>query len=323
MQGWPIRRQLLSSFVYSQDCYIKASECRYLLSTTGQAIKGYCDSAGVTHASEELDCGPDLPPATLHYLNARPEDTGNVLLYFHGGGYGNPIIGLGHPPFVLDTARNASISKIVLLEYTLAPGLQYPGQMIQALTALRRLLNVHKASEIVIGGDSAGGNLTIAVISHIIKPSPYAPALSLGESNAEQLRGALLISPWVTFDDSAPSYRTQAGTDILNQTILREFTDHFKPKRGEIYAEPLVAEPEFWRNLPVKNILVTAGTWEIFVDDIQALAKKMGAEQAGGGASVELELSAKEQHIQCIVDYIVGLKPGFMATSVFDWSRRI
>ena len=324
LQGWPVRRQLISSFVYSRDCYVSPLEARYLTPPTGQAIRDYCHNSGITHVAKEFDCGSDAPRATLHYLNSKPEEIGNVVLFFHGGGFGNPLVAAAYVPFNLDFARNASISKVVCLEYTLAPGLRYPGQLVQALYAMRHLLEVHKPSEIVIGGDSAGGNLSLAILAHIIKPSPYAPTLQLGGDKAEKLRGAFMISPWVTFDVSSPSFRKNAGTDIIGKHVLNQYVVNLKPKRGEVYAEPLVAEPAFWSNLPAKNVIITAGAWEVFQDHIETLAKKMGAEAAGGSGPVELAVAAKEQHDQCLFDHASGLPPtGHMARSVSDWARRI
>ena len=41
------------------------------------------------------------------------------------------------------------------------------------------------------------------------------------------------------------------------------------------YNQPLVAPADWWRDVPVNEILIVAGSDEVFVDDIAALAKKI------------------------------------------------
>ena len=319
--GWPVPRTLFSALSYSQDCYLTAAECRYISPTSGEAIKSYCTSVGITDTTEELQCGPDAPTATLHYLNSQPEQSGSVLLYFHGGGFGNPIDADGHVRFALKVAETASISKVVILEYTLTPSVAYPAQMIQSISALNHMLKVHKPSEITIGGDSAGGNLTLACISHLIKPCPYISPLPLDKG--DKLRGALMISPWVKFDTEANSFKSNARTDFLGVPILEEFTSYFKPKRDDIWCEPINADASFWQDIPVKSAIITAGTWEVFYDDILTLAKNMGA-NPGKQGPIELEASKYEAHIQAVIDIGTGThKQESMLTAVLDWANRL
>ena len=321
LYGWPTQRTLFTAFSYSQDQYVTFKDCRYLLPPTGEAIQSYCKTAGIADTVVELTCDADTPPATLHFINCEPEDQGNVLLYFHGGGFGNPIIGPGHVPFALESAQAASISKVIMLEYSLAPDSKYPTQLIQAISATRYLLQNHSPSQIVIGGDSAGGNMSLAVLSHIIEPSPYTAPLAL---NGAKLRGALLISPWVTFSTAAPSFEANAKADFLCKRILDEFADALEPKMDEVYSEPVVAKPEFWKNMPVAKILITAGDWEVFLDDIQSLAKNMNAKEPRENATIELAISKRECHIQSVIDLSINISPpGMMMQQVLDWCKRL
>lgn len=49
--------------------------------------------------------------------------------------------------------------------------------------------------KIVIAGDSAGGNLTLGLISHLLHPHPDVPKVEL----SGPLATTILISPWVKF----------------------------------------------------------------------------------------------------------------------------
>ena len=216
LHGWPIKRTLFSSVAYSQVKWLTFEESRYGSQTTGDQIASYCKGAGLSHHTETLESEGNTPNATLHYIDRKPETNRKVLFWFHGGGFGNPILGPGHPPFLVEIARAAKADDIVILEYTLAPELKYPGQLRQYISAVRHLLKSHKASEIIVGGDSAGGNATLALLAHTIKPSLYAEPLDL---EGDKFRGALLVSPWVTFRLTGPSYKTNAWNDFLTPAV--------------------------------------------------------------------------------------------------------
>ena len=85
------------------------------------------------------------------------------------------------------------------------------------------------------------------------------------------------------------------------------------------------ASPDFWKALPVSRTLVTSGTWEVFDSDIRATAQNMGAKQFDDTAPVQLALAEKETHIQCIVDFIMGIDPsqGIMMQECLEWSRTL
>ena len=116
--------------------------------------------------------------------------------------------------------RTSTVS-VLLLAYTLVPEARYPTQLNQAATALSYLLYDQKRdpSSIVIGGDSAGGNLALSLLSHILHPRPDTPRLTL----TSPLRGALLISPWVNFSTKHSSYVRNAGKDSLVENMLRKW----------------------------------------------------------------------------------------------------
>ena len=71
----------------------------------------------------------------------------------------------------------------MFLEYTLVPHATYPKPIYEAVEAVKYVLeDLHRpASQIMLAGDSAGGNMCLGVLSQIMHPSPDFPSLNLGE----------------------------------------------------------------------------------------------------------------------------------------------
>src|ERR1700710_2589279 len=87
-----------------------------------------------------------------------------ALLYFHGGGYCSGSI-TSHRRLVTEAGRAARM-RTLAIDYRRAPEHPYPAAHEDALTAWRFLRAQGIAAEhIAVGGDSAGGNLTLGLIS--------------------------------------------------------------------------------------------------------------------------------------------------------------
>src|SRR5262245_11881485 len=131
-----------------------------------------------------------------------------VVLYFHGGGYaiGSPR---SHRHLVAAIARAAG-TRALLLDYRLAPEHPFPAALEDAVAAYEWLLARGIAPErIVVGGDSAGGGLTMATL------------LALRDRGLPRPAGGICISPWVDLTCSAGSYKTKAAVDpiVVHESI--------------------------------------------------------------------------------------------------------
>jgi acetyl esterase/lipase len=157
----------------------------------------------------------------------------------------------------------------------LAPESPMPIQLRQANAALTHLLNKGiPPANIIIGGDSAGGNLVLQLLSHILHPLPSIPALP---ALAQPLAGALLISPWCASSVEAPSYTRNDSKDLLPTRFYKSVgvlvKEGLTPEL-EPYFESLLAPDTWWNGLDgvCARILITAGENEGLLDD----ALKMG-----------------------------------------------
>jgi epsilon-lactone hydrolase len=133
-------------------------------------------------------------------LRLEPPAAGEgLLLYFHGGAYltGSPRT---HAGLVGALARRARVAA-VLPQYRLGPENGAPAGFEDALAAWETLRSQGLAAErIVLGGDSAGGGLALALLSHLCR-SGTPPA------------GAFAFSPWTDLTLSGPALHENARRD--------------------------------------------------------------------------------------------------------------
>lgn len=322
---WPLKRIIGVAYLKSRSLPLRLQN--YQNETTGETIVRYCGKHSLPHIGTTLQCEGNTPSFTLHeiegnaiYEHFSAGHSGPVLFYFHGGGYVRPINGKGQLPFVFDCARTANASKIWILEYTLAPDLLYPGQLVQAATALRYLVNERLVSpdHIILGGDSAGGHLALSLLAHFKSPKLGVP--SVNDALRTPVRAVYLLSPWVTLKCSTESFRQHSNKDMITPTRVQGFISAWKPVIDDKWAELLHAgTPDLWSNLPAKRILVTAGTFEAFRDDIVAITRTLQA----NNMDVSLSLGENEIHVQSAVDLAVGLPLSRTGLDVLQWLKNM
>lgn len=163
---------------------------------------------------------------------------------------------------------------VIMLSYTLTPEARYPRQLQQGVELLRYLTtNLGKdPSDIVLAGDSASGNLALAVLSHISHPHEAVPALEL----SRPLRGVLLLSPWVSPNTMSSSFTTNKLKDTLVALVLDRWIDAFMGSAPpDNYNQPYRAPAEWWKDLRAEEILVVAGAHEVLVDSIRDLGRRI------------------------------------------------
>ena len=114
---------------------------------------------------------------------APGSDAARVLMYFHGGGYcsGSAV---SHRRLVTEAGRAAAV-RTLAVDYRLSPEHPFPAAFDDALAAWRFLrAQGIAARNIAVGGDSAGGGLSIALANRLRAAGEEQPAC------------VWLISPW-------------------------------------------------------------------------------------------------------------------------------
>jgi monoterpene epsilon-lactone hydrolase len=186
-----------------------------------------------------------------------------VLLFFHGGGYCSGSI-LSHRRMVTEAGRAAG-SRTLAVGYRLAPEHPFPAALEDALTAWHYVRNQGVAAgRIAVGGDSAGGGLTVALINRL-------------RDAGEELPGcAWLVSPWMDLTMSGETLATKDAVDpIIHEGYLGELADAYLPAgtdRKDPQVSPLYAD---LKGLP--PALIQVGSAETLLADATHFAAAAGA----------------------------------------------
>jgi acetyl esterase/lipase len=176
-------------------------------------------------------------------------------------------------------------------------------------------------------GDSAGGNITLSVFSHILHPHPNeaVPRIQL----SEPLKAIVLLSPWISFATDMESYKRNAESDMLFAPTLKVWSDMFLGEKSshDSYSEPLRAQRGWWKDASkaVDSVLIWAGADEILVDSIEAFADKFEAGWGSGGGDgkdVTVVVTPKEAHVQPVVDVMLQSKTkSEAAVNIENWLK--
>jgi epsilon-lactone hydrolase len=204
------------------------------------------------------------------WLEPDNDVTGRAILYLHGGAY--VICSPSTHRGLAGNISHASQARLLLIDYRLAPEHPFPAALDDALAAYQWLLAKGFSPEhIAIGGDSAGGGLTLAT------------ALSLRDNHKEMPAALFLLSPWTDLTFSGESIHTRADRDPLlkidDDAWLVNTYANGKPLTHP-YISPLFAD---LHGLPPTFIQV--GTEEILFDDSARLEQK--ARLAGVDVTME------------------------------------
>lgn len=250
------------------------------------------------------------------------------------------MVPLQSPAFALSLARTARTG-LVLVEYTLAPECLYPGQLAQAVAALQLILSHREPSQVIIGGESAGGNVALAIMAHLQQPKPGITPLSLSSPRQQQQRihpakfkGVLAISPRTTNTGTSDSFRYNSGKDFMSKHTVGVTAANWKPEE-DVWAAPVLARDGFWAGLKAERLLLLVGGYEVSRDDVCHVAKSMGAKEVeitglemkavvekGHDPALQLIVCPGEVHCQAIIDWGLRIQDGFMMRGTVGWLAR-
>jgi len=193
-----------------------------------------------------------------------------VLMYIHGGGFisGNCDT---HRMHVIKFAKSSGIS-CLLFDYRLAPENKFPAAVEDCVIVYDWLLkNGYEPSNIVIGGESAGGTLTFSML------------LALKDSEKTLPKAAFSISPLTDSNCKAKSFNYNAKKDIATLNSWNVWT---KLYIGDSDVNNPLISPIYGELEGLPPLFICVGTHEVHYDDAVNFAEK--AEKAG--VSVKLSV---------------------------------
>jgi monoterpene epsilon-lactone hydrolase len=201
-----------------------------------------------------------------------------VLFHLHGGGY---VLGTpgGSRAFTTEFALQTS-ARVVSIDYRLAPEHPYPAAVDDAVGAYSALLAEGVPPHaIAVGGESAGGGLTVAML------------LAARDRGLPMPACAFAISPWTDLGCDGETFETKKNVDpLLTRRSLKEMGDAYiaagNPRTP--YASPLFAD---LKGLP--PLLIHVGSEEVLLDDSRVLHKRAKF----AGVDVELKIADDMIHV--------------------------
>jgi epsilon-lactone hydrolase len=186
---------------------------------------------------------------------------GRAIVWFHSGGY---VLGSahGHRSFAAALSR-ASGRPVLMVDYRRAPEAAFPAAVDDAEAALSATIDELGAKNVVVGGDSAGGALTISALCRRRTAGGAQPA------------AAVLLSPLLDLGATGASIELNAATDVaVTRAGIRSIVaaylqgqDRLNPEASPIGADVAGLPPT----------LVLAGGAEILLDDSRRIADRMTA----------------------------------------------
>ncbi len=194
-----------------------------------------------------------------------------ALVYVHGGGYTMGSLAT-HRALCARLSRLARM-RVLNVAYRLAPEHPHPAAVEDAVAALRWVYAQGFApSRVAIGGDSAGGGLTLATL------------LSLRDANLPLPAAGVCISPWTDLSASGESIRSKASVDpMVTEGPLRAMAAAYL---GGKDARTPLASPLFANLRGLPPLLVQVGDAEMLLDDSTRLASR--ARDAGVDVTLEV-----------------------------------
>lgn len=219
----------------------------------------------------------------------KADDNKRLVFVIHGGAY---VAGLSDIYRLLSKRYSdaAEGGAIAFLEYRCAPDYKFPNALDDAVNGWDKLIELgYKPSDIVVIGDSAGGNLTLALL------------LKLRDGGRELPRAAVCMSPWADMTASGESYRKNYNLDpmfggdeevceedvdkLLNSDIFSFIGDN---DRTDPYVSPVYGD---YHGFPPMMLL--AGSTELLLSDTLTIADKLKA----AGVTVEVVIGERMYHV--------------------------
>jgi len=222
---------------------------------------------------------------------------------------------------------------IAILDYSLIPEAHFPVPLLQAVIAIKNLFSRGvKPSNLILTGDSAGGNLIVQVLLHAIHPLAGIPTLFESPKEESKFAGAYLMSPWLTLlardERSQKFYRENGNWDLISPKTITDFATAvlagIKEEQHHPYIDFHFAPSGWYDGMGgvVKKMLITAGRYECFKEDIERFGEQLETAARTGNLDMKLVVDEYGIHDDPFLDFMAGEKKlGELTPIIISWCR--
>ena len=219
------------------------------------------------------------------WVTGRGSDSSRLILFFHGGGY---FAGSAdtHGPMMARLSSYAGVP-VVIPNYKLSTEDPFPAAFDDAMAFWDDLMTRgYDPSKIVIGGDSAGGGLALALLAALC-------------ARGERPAGIFTMSPWTDLTLSGESLDQNAAADAIIPAdrmgdaarMYHAETPADDPRVSPLFADFDAPPPAFFQ----------VGSPEVLADDTYRMAEVLRA----AGGEVEVQTWHDAPHVWHLGEYWV------------------
>ncbi|PCD04591.1 lipase [Sphingomonas spermidinifaciens] len=251
------------------------------------------------------------PTGQVRVRIVRPADAAGTLpavLYYHGGGW---VMGdrNTHDHLIRELAVQARAA-VVFVEYDNAPEVRYPVNNEQAYAALEQVAANGAAlgidpSRLAVAGDSAGGNMAIAV------------TMMAKDRAGPRISHQLLFYPVTDDVSDNASYRAFGDGPFLTRRAMDYFLEANFPadRRKDVLAFPLRASLDQLAGLPAATVIVAEN--DLLRDEGEAYGRRL----MDAGVPVAITRYNGTMHDFVMLNALAGSEPA--RTAIAQGAQRL
>lgn len=186
------------------------------------------------------------------------QDSSLHIIYFHGGAYISQGVRIHW--LLISKIIDSIKCTVTYIDYPLAPEANYKDTFSMVKESYKKLIEDYASDNFVFAGDSSGGGLALAFAQSIKK-----------EKNMKTPVGLVLMSPWLDLSMKNKDIGSYEDKDVvLSSKLLMEVAKKYAAGDD---TELELLSPINGNIGGLGNILLMAGTSEIFFPDCEKLAR--------------------------------------------------
>jgi monoterpene epsilon-lactone hydrolase len=184
-----------------------------------------------------------------YWFIPKSEVSQRIIVHLHGGVF---VVGSIKSHESMITHFSAQLqTRILFVEYALAPENPYPHGLNDVLDVYERLFSDFPNYKLIFMGDSAGAALTVSAIGRML------------DQNIQLPKGVVMISPWINLTCNNASLEENRAIDpILSREYLSASARLYT---GDVPFE--ISSPEYIEFNQFPPVLIMVGTNEVLLDD--------------------------------------------------------
>ena len=197
-------------------------------------------------------------PFQLIEKKGNQKDT--IVYYIHGGGF---VTGSPNSRKMFTSYLTDKISyNVYAIDYSLAPEKPFPNGLNDCVNGYLELIKLYDSNNIILIGESAGGNLVLSLL------------LKIKELKLPYPKMAFSLSPCVQFDKVLDSYINNVKTEGMVDNLSEEVLDIYLSKDSSLLTNPLVA-PLYGDFSGVCPVYLFVSSSEVLYDDSVLMHNKL------------------------------------------------